>query len=275
MWKKGKRFPEFCLCFFLFFLLVFVGSNLLAQSLRPDVYLKIKAVNPTSKEQTVEIKSYLPAEVIPEAVVSTGGLELRYDAEKACYYVYKKDVAVAPGETLIFTIEIKDVWVVPEEELQGIKVQTETILSQVQGEYQRTAKEIAGKIFQELKKITESQTEAGRGGLEEQIAGYRQNCDAIIQVKGKIERMKVIQSQGEAAARMSLYPEKAMMEKSKLKSDVPSKTATWMVIFVIMGFIAILGGTFFFAWVRSSRSLEKTTLEAGKSSFPESEPPKV
>ena len=45
-----------------------------------------------------------------------------------------------------------------------------------------------------------------------------------------------------------------MLDESPLKSDSPSKTTTWLVIFLIMIFLGLLGGQFFFTWHGRNKS---------------------
>ena len=45
-------------------------------------------------------------------------------------------------------------------------------------------------------------------------------------------------------------PVPEMMKESPLKSDAPPTTTTWLVIFLIMIFMGLLAGQFFFTWQR-------------------------
>ena len=49
-----------------------------------------------------------------------------------------------------------------------------------------------------------------------------------------------------------------ILEESPLKSDSPSTTTTWLVIFLIVMFMGLLAGQFFFTWQRRV----KATAEA-------------
>ena len=49
-------------------------------------------------------------------------------------------------------------------------------------------------------------------------------------------------------------PVPEMMEHSPLKSDAPSTKTTWLVIFLIMIFMGLLAGQFFFTWQRRVKS---------------------
>jgi len=238
---------------------------------RANVYLKVVATNPSKKRaQQIEVKEYLPQEVVSEdMVVSTGGLELKYDTNNSLYYVYKKDVQLAANEIRTFSIELKDAWFVPEEELNSLKAQNQRMLSQIKGKDYETAKAILHEVNEKLENIAISQEKVRAGLIREQIADYRNNRQILGQLKEDVDKIRSIALAAAEGAGGTSGPE--MLEKSKLKSGIPSKTATWMVVFIIMLFIGVLGAAFFFAWVHSGRSLEKSLAKARESAFPKSE----
>jgi flagellar basal body-associated protein FliL len=59
-----------------------------------------------------------------------------------------------------------------------------------------------------------------------------------------------------------------MLAKTKLKSESPQKTMTWIVIFSMIIFIALLAGVLFFTWHRQTRLAREELLAAKKSAFP-------
>lgn len=255
-------------------LILVIGEVLLSEAAEPErenVYMRLLAVNPSKEStQTVSIKEYLPQEVTPKDIVSTGGLDLEYDTERGLYYVYKESIELPAGKTFTFSIELKDIWYIPEEKLNTFKTQSENILNSSKDTKQySTVKGISDEINQQVEKIIASQKEAEALPFKQQVATYRDNLAILTHIQENIERMRnfwLAAGKGESGS-----SERAMLEESKLKSDIPSKTATWMVIFIIMTFILVLGAAFFFAWVRSTRSIEKTTSEAAESSFSEAE----
>jgi hypothetical protein len=50
-----------------------------------------------------------------------------------------------------------------------------------------------------------------------------------------------------------------MMEESPLKSDAPSTTTTWLVIFLVITFMGLLAGQFFFTWQRRLKTMSDFT----------------
>ncbi len=244
-----------------------------AQEDRENIYMRILAVNPSKDEaKTVDIREYLPQEVTSKDIVTTSGLNVEYDTERGLYYVHKENIELPAGRTLTFTVELKDVWHIPAEKLDTFKSQTEYILDSMKDTPQYSAvKNVSSEIDEQIKKILTSQGESEGLSFKQQVASYRDNLIVLNQIQANIERMRnFMMAAGRGGENGS--SQRAMLEDSKLKSDIPSKTATWMVIFIIITFVLVLGASFFFAWIRSSRSIEKSTEETTESSFPQDEP---
>jgi hypothetical protein len=93
------------------------------------------------------------------------------------------------------------------------------------------------------------------------IGAYRLNLQAIGKIKEELARLEKIL----ATAGGPLAPE--MLAKTKIKAEEPSKTITWMVIFIIIIFMGILAGTLFVIW--QGRLRKEELLAARKSAFPD------
>jgi DNA-binding transcriptional MerR regulator len=241
-----------------------IDSPIISTSLQPgSVRFRIVAVNPSkTRTQKVQVKNYLPEEAKPKDIMDLGGLELEYDSAKSIYYVYKFDVELAPGEMRVFEVEVEDIWMVPKENLEDLKSRTDLILSKVKGtEYFEKAKEVADTIYPRLDEIAASQADDSIS-REQHIGVYRQNGLTIDQIKealAKLEKML-------ATAGGPLAPE--MLTKTKVKAESPTKTITWVVIFIVIIFVGLLAGVLFFTWHRQTRLTREELLAAKKTAFP-------
>ena len=241
-----------------------VDTPIVSTSLLPgSVRFRLIAVNPSkTKKQVVQVKNYLPEEVKPKDIIDLGALELEYDAEKSIYYVYKANVELSPSEIHIFEVEVNDVWIVPGARLDDLKKRSDFILTRLEKtEYYAKAKEIADSIYARLKDIGVSQADENVSRAQH-IGIYRQNLLTLEEVKEDIAKMEKIL----ATAGGPLAPE--MLSKSKIKSESPSKTITWIVIFTIIIFVGLLAGVLFFTWHRQTRLTREELLAAKKSAFP-------
>jgi len=202
---RAKEMKTYKIWFLVFFIFTFFCSGRACSALaaeaktaepksqpeRTNIYLRVVAVNPSKKEpKTVEVKNYLPPEVTPENVVNTGELELKYDEKKSLHYVYKKDINLAAGKIRIFTIELKDVWFIPEKELNSVKSQSQSLLSQIKGKEKEKTTEVITEINKRLEEIASSQEEAKAGPFKEQIVNYRNNQQALKEIKEDLKQLK-------------------------------------------------------------------------------------
>ena len=231
---------------------------------RDPVTLSVVAVNPsTEKTQVVPVRIDLPQEVTPKDILDPGEMVIEYDDEHGLYYVYKKDIALAPKETRVFQVTVKDVWFVPDDQLDSLKEYTQILLNKLKGsQYEESSSKVAETIFQridEIKKMQEDETISRKA----RIGAYRINLQTMAQIKEDLARMERL------LTFTGTPPVPVMMEESSVKSDAPSKTTTWLVIFLIMTFVGILAGQVFFTWHRQAQLTKGALLESKKSAFPD------
>lgn len=184
---------------------------------RENISLKVVAVNPSTKEaQTVEINNYLPPEVTPETVISTGGLELKYDPKEQAHYLYKKGVNLEPGEVSIFVVELKDVWFISQDKLDTLKNQTQNVLAKAkENKNYSIIKSIADDIYKDLDEIAASQTKAKEFDFKRQLANYRNNQQALEEINKDIAKIESL-----------LAPDKEI-EKGKKEEQRPWWKKVW------------------------------------------------
>jgi len=244
-----------------------VDKPVVVTSLEPgSVKFRIVAMNPSKiKTQKIEVKYNLPAEVKPKDIMDTGGLDLEYDSEKYIYYMHKPEFELLPNEIKTFEVEVEDVWVVQDKQLDSLRSRTQDIMDRLQKtEYYGKGKEIADTIYSRLDEIAVSQKDDSIN-REQHIGIYRQSLETLTQIKEDIARMeKILVTAGGPAS-----PE--MLSKTKIKAEEPTKTMTWILVFVIIIFIGLLTGVLFFTWHRQARLTREELLSAKESAFPESD----
>ena len=99
---------------------------------RDPVTMKVVAVNPSAdKVKTVPVRIDLPQEIKPSDILDAGELGVEFDTERSTYYLYKAEVQLAPKQTKVFQVSVRDVWVIPEEELEGLKSHTHLMLQRL------------------------------------------------------------------------------------------------------------------------------------------------
>ena len=231
-----------------------------------DLKMRVVAVNPSESEyKSTDVKIYLPDEVTPGDIVDQGELSLEYDSSKSIYFMEKKEVELGPRETKIFEVTIRDVWLIPSVEMEMLERRTTRILSRLQEtEYYGEAAQMANTIFERLEEIRNGQSDVTIS-RERHIGLYRTNIKVMGRIKEDVDKLE----------KLLIYiggpPSPEMLEDSELKSDAPDDRTTWVIIFIIMGFMGLLGVVFFFTWHQQSQMTEKVLLNARNTSFPDIE----
>jgi len=231
---------------------------------REPMTMRVVAVNPSAeKSQTVPVRIDLPQEVKPSDVLDHGDLKLEYDSEKSLYYVFKPDVSLAPKQTRVFEIVVRDVWFIQEPQLHGLKMHTEIVMKRLaESEYRDAAKELGASILSRLAEIETTQNDETIG-RKQRIGDYRRNLQTLEAVKEDLARLEKLLSFTGGP------PVPEMLEDSPLRSDAPSTTTTWLVIFLVVIFMGLLAGQFFFTWQRRIKSTAEQDQER-ESAFPKS-----
>jgi hypothetical protein len=217
---------------------------------REPVTMRVVAVNPSSeKSRSVPVRIDLPAEVKPGDIIDHGDLSVEFDTDRSTYYVYKEAVQLAPKQTRVFEVLVRDVWYIPDAELDGLRGHTDILLGRLEeSEYYPFAKQLGGSILARLDEIQQMQRDESIG-RKQRIGAYRNNVQALAIIKEDLARMEKLLSFTGGP------PVPEMMEESPLKSDAPSTTTTWLVIFLVITFMGLLAGQFFFTWQRKVKTM--------------------
>ena len=232
---------------------------------REPVTLRVVAVNPsTDKARTVPVRIDLPQEVKPSDVIEAGDLKVEFDTERSSYYVYKDNVTLAPKQTQIFEVVVRDLWFVPDAELNSLKDQTGILLKRLEkSAYYESSKQLGDSILTRLDDIQKMQLDETMS-RKQRIGAYRRNLLALQVIKDDLSRLEKLLT---FAGGVPVPP---MLEESPLKSDAPSTTTTWLVIFLIIVFMGLLAGQFFFTWQRRLKITADFSDEQ-QAAFPEAQ----
>lgn len=231
----------------------------LASREREPMTLKVVAVNPSAdKTKTVPVRIDLPQEVTPADVIDSGDLSVEFDTEQSKYYAFKDAVTLNPKQTRVFEIRMRDVWFIPDADLDSLKAQTRLALQRLEkSEYFASAKQLGDSILVRVDGIASQQADETLS-RKQQIGGYRRNLMTLAAAREDLTRLEKLLSFTGGP------PVPQMLDESPLKSDAPSTTTTWLVIFLIVIFMGLLAGQFFFTWQRRL----KTPAETAQDAFP-------
>jgi len=241
------------------------SSMVFAQEKREEpMEMSVVVVNPSdTKTQSVPIKMYLPKEVTPDAIIDSGGLDIEFDSQVSMYYVYKDDVVLKPSETKTFNIEMKDVWKIPQGRLDSLGDQAHAIIDRLAGSRFYDSSVLLGKAIDDALSAVAVTQDDEAVSRRTHIGIFRNNLKIVDQVKEDVERLEkqleIVQS----------LPKPEVLEQAELKTVSPQESTSWMIIFIIMLFIGMLAGVFFFTWQTQAHTTKNLISKARDSAFPE------
>ena len=198
------------------------------------VKLRVTAINPSkAKMQSAQVKIYLPEEVKPQDIVEKGELEVNYDTDKSLYYVYKDSVELAPLETRVFEVALKDIWVIPESDLSALKTQAEILLGQLEGTvYQGQSKSTVGSISARLNEIAKTQSDTAIS-RDQHIGLYRSNLKLIASVKEDLARL-------DRFVPAKSFPKPKAEKEEPKPPKVPFKVPSWVTRAIFLLAVLVL-----------------------------------
>jgi hypothetical protein len=252
---------------------------------RDPIRMQIAVTNPSkTKIQYAPLREAVPAgNLRKEDIEVPSGLEVEFDSKTSLFYIVAEKVGkevdeepvmnddgtpvmvrrikLAPSQTIRFEVRIKDVWHIPDEETTGIQNQSQLAMSILEGsKHEEDAQRLVDEIERLLTEVRDFQD---NDSLEkkEYIAGYWNNTEKVKRAKEALEELERY---------VKLATAKPDVLETEDAIDAPSRYATWLVIFIILVFMGILTGAFYFVWQRRAHLFEEPLSDAQQSAFPES-----
>jgi hypothetical protein len=228
-----------------------VGEDRRALRLRRDIELpkdgygtvviRITAQNTSpTLSRLVDVSSPLPPEIKAGDVIDPGELSVGVDSETGTAYVYLDDVEVGAGESIEFEVRIHDKW-----DINGPRITT--LLGNASNLVERITKKekfpsIERQLTSVMFRLKSIAKEARPDTLNAQyVAFYRDQAERVDAIEMEINRV-----------RAALKP----IEKTKkygFPVKAPSMKTTWIIIYIILGFLAFLSLLFFLRWYGKTR----------------------
>ncbi len=230
----------------LFFLCTMVYGLCINQA-EANIVLKSTVVNPsTTKTQTAVLRAYLPKEVSPEDIVDLGDMKIDYDIARGLYYVYK-ECELGPGESIMRSIEIKDVWVISAAEIDALTGQAREIVEKLKkSAYFDTAVSLQKDIEAKSGEILTRQDRVANALPQTHIAVYRENVETLGSIKTSLARLDDLLLKAELSG-----------AKGPPKEKVSVKATWWMIVAVVIS-LGLLSFVFFVIWHRQATGISET-----------------
>jgi hypothetical protein len=204
--------------------------------------IRIKIRNMSPREtQTHDIVRYLPLEIKLADVLDSGGLQVESNRTNGMCYVYTNGLVIGPLSNRTFNVKIRDKWNINRPRVALLKEKAQDVLVKVGSKMKfSSVEELLNGLVVELEAIEQ---EVGPEELNDKyVAFYREQAGRIDFIEQRINRIE-----------SALKP---MTQTSKFGFEVkaPSSRTTWAIIYVILGFLAVMSVIFFLRWFSRTKA---------------------
>ena len=209
------------------------------------VTIRIKITNPSPTEKKKEpLKRELPAEIKSTDVLDAGGLQVGVDAARNVCYVYADAVELAPQETKTFEVKVKNPWSGVQKKVQRLESRSEELLKLTKDSPDYKA--VAGQAQELLKELAEAKGQKWPDAMNEQYVAFARHQNELLSgVEGRIMRLEEL-----------FQPREKPVKFGGPMMDVPrpDRRTTWVVIYIILGFLGFFSVFFFLRWYGRTKS---------------------
>lgn len=204
---------------------------------RPVVF-KIKLDNPAGSEREIPLKAYLPAEVLPEDVDPDDRLDVRYDDERgACFVESREGIKVPAGESVLIDVTMSNRWVINPTRLEGLVNRATNVQAVTEGIMDSISRMAAG-LAGQLAEIGEWR--APEEFNADYVAEYRRQVGRLDDIERAIMRLEELLK---PRKQQTVFPAKVLENV-----QAPSRSTTWIIIYIVLGFLALVSLLFFLRW---------------------------
>ncbi len=194
------------------------------------------------RPRSVVLRRDLPREIKPQDVLDADGLEVAVDPSRdGMVYVLYDDLELAPAETRIFEVRLRDRWNVHEPRIDALEEVASELLDRVRG--MEAYPSVASYLDDVISEIEAIRAEPVPETLDDRyVAFFRARGQRLDELAEKIGRVESALRPGEREQRLGF--------------DVrpPDPRTTWLVIYVILGFLGVVSLLFFLRWYGKERS---------------------
>ncbi len=212
------------------------GADMVLEGEYNVAVLKISVRNTSPKEtRQIPIEKNLPEEIKLSDVLDAGELEVSTHPDTEICYVYKNNVEIPPDDVRVFEVRMRDKWNLTALRVPDLRNRTDALLKRVGGDGSfESVVEGLQQLVAELDAV-----EASKGPSEfndRYVAFYRRQNDQLDRIEQRILRVE------------SAMRPQTKNTKYGFKAKPPSMKTTWLIIYVILGFLATMSLLFFLRW---------------------------
>jgi hypothetical protein len=206
--------------------------------------IEVTVANPsTTATHRVSISRELPGEILATDVVDPGGLLVGTDPVSGRTFVYRDSVPMSAGEKKTYQVKVRDKWNINGPRIAELRANAAQLLGLVEQEDRyRSVGQVLTSLQGDLDRI---EKQPGPEKLSPAyVAFYRRQGERLDLVEQTLNRIRSALRPGDMSARLGF------------NVKPPTLKTTWVVIYIVLGFLAVVSLVFFFRWFGRSRAEE-------------------
>jgi hypothetical protein len=215
--------------------------------LKPEEYktavfqITVRNPSPTQPRTDVSIHQELPAEVSVQDILDAGGLEVGRDSRTGNVYVYRDNLEIPAGETVTFQVKIRDQWNVNGPRIAALQAEAGELLKRVSQAGQFASVEAL--LQQQLAELDALAGAPGPTALSAAyVAFYRGQGRRLDEIEARIFRIQSVLRPAEKVRQWGFF------------TKAPTMRTTWLIIYAILGFLAVLTLLFSLRWMGRTKA---------------------
>lgn len=221
----------------------------------------ITAENPSSEPKTMTVRSVLPKEITVDDILDKQDFSVLFDQSQKAYALQKED-QFAAHETKKYMITLRDIWRIPEIDINFAQQQTEKLLGLFKGtSFEKYAEEQGKMILDILSGITKLQTELNSSlALEDRMRAFVLNTQQMNVAKAKLRNLQQLiqevalkKDDAQILEKIKFFVKKLAETKDVVLMAMgiqPDSPIVWWIIFGIILFLGAISAIFYVVWLK-------------------------
>jgi hypothetical protein len=218
------------------------------------VIIRIKVTNPSlTEKKAVPLRHEFPAEVKPTDIIDAGGLEIGFDSViKVCYAYAETDPAapqeskvyLAPQESKVFDVKIRNPWGGATDWIPRLEARAKELSDAAKNTEVYTS--VVHDIETVLNELAAAKSDKGPEAMnEDYVAFSRRKTETLRGLEARLMRLEELFQPHEKP--LNIVAPMLTIEK-------PNRQTTWMIIYIILGFLALVSLLFYVRWYGKSKA---------------------
>lgn len=219
------------------------------------VVIHIKVTNPSlTEKKKVPLRRDFPAEIKPTDVMDAGVLQVHFDSGRNMTYVFSEGVELGPQESKVFDVKVRNPWMGAAEKTGQLEARAKALLDLC--ERTEAYKSVAKDVESSLKDLDAIRSAKGPEAMsEDYVAFARRQAERLAAIEARVLRVE------------ELFQPRAkpqnVFDAPVLNVRPPSSKTTWIIIYIILGFLGVVSLLFYLRWYGKSKA-EKVEQGGGR-----------